>query len=77
MFKAVFVYFSLVVYLAIDWVHLMSNSTVLHDEFLVHRLGRLCAGIATMHVIPFLSVGLVPLTSEDIVDQLIYTRVSC
>ena len=68
-------YFYFVLYPAIDWVHLMSNSTVLHDEFLVHRLGEvlvLCASLCHVRVL-----GLVPLTSEEIVDQLVYTRVSC
>jgi len=42
--------------LAIDWVQIESNSTVLCDEFLASR------------------VGLVPLTCEEVIEQMQYSR---
>lgn len=44
--------------MTIDWIQIESNTSVLHDEFVSHRM------------------GVIPLTSENIIEEMVCTRVS-
>ena len=62
--------------LAIDWIHLISNSTVLHDEFIAHRVGMINLFDTITLLLLVVMTGLIPLTSDEMVDRLTYSRVN-
>lgn len=70
---------------AIDWVQIENNTSVLHDEFISHRLGKvfiqfvLCISWIVILYYNYLHntffAGLIPLTSDESVDAMNYCRV--
>lgn len=62
--------------IAIDWVQLESNTTVLADEFIGNLRNFPCKTLFTLtsSLLTAHRIGLIPLISDEVVDRMMYSR---